>query len=307
MSDTRDLDESAITVHDTTLGSDSAPAITHGRPGKSARRAKDVVWYLFLSLISLVVLFPIYMTLVRALSTPAAYINEGLPLYPVKIEWDIFRRAFETGDMGQKMIVSGVVTVIIAGAQLITSVLAAYAFAFLRFPFKRVIFVLTMATLMLPIEVTLIPNITNVRNWGLLNSYAGLTLPFLATAFGIFLIRQGFLGIPKDLLDAAKLDGYGHFAFMTRIAVPVTRPVVASFAVISLLAAWNQYLWPRAVVSVAEWETVQIGLKSLVASNVEESNIGFAGALIAAIPVLLLLIFLQRHLIRGLTAGAVKG
>ena len=301
------MSESAITLHDTELGAEQAPAITGGRPGKSARRAKDVVWYLFLTLISLVVLFPIYMTLVRALSTPAAYINEGLPLYPVKIEWDIFRRAFETGDMGQKMIVSGVSTAIIAGAQLVTSVLAAYAFAFLRFPFKRVIFVLTMATLMLPIEVTLIPNITNVRNWGLLNSYAGLTLPFLATAFGIFLIRQGFLGIPKDLLDAAKLDGYGHFAFMIRIAVPVTRPVVASFAVISLLAAFNQYLWPRAVVSVAQWETVQIGLKSLVASNVEESNIGFAGALIAAIPVLLLLIFLQRHLIRGLTAGAVKG
>lgn len=307
MSDTHDLEESALRVHDTTLGPDAAPAITHGRPGKSARRAKDIAWYLFLSFISLLVLFPIYMTLVRALSTPAAYINEGLPLYPVKIEWDIFRRAFETGDMGQKMIVSGVSTAIIAGCQLVTAILAAYAFAFLRFPFKRVIFVLTMATLMLPIEVTLIPNITNIRNWGLLNSYAGLTLPFLATAFGIFLIRQGFLGIPKDLLDAAKLDGYGHFAFMTRIAVPVTRPVVASFAVISLLAAWNQYLWPRAVVSVAEWETVQIGLKSLVASNVEESNIGFAGALIAAIPVLLLLIFLQRHLIRGLTAGAVKG
>ena len=107
--------------------------------------------------------------------------------------------------------------------------------------------------------------------------------------------------------DAAKLDGYGHFAFMTRVAVPVTRPVVASFGVIALLAAWNQYLWPRAVVTVSEWETVQIGLKSVAASNVEESNIGFAAAIIAALPVLLLLIFLQRQLIRGLTAGAVKG
>lgn len=276
-------------------------------PGKHARTAKDVGWYVFLSLLSLFVLFPVWMTLVRALSTPVAYVNEGLPLYPVDVQWDIFSRAFSEGELGRRMWLSAIVTVIIAAAQLVTSILCAYAFAFLRFPFKRLVFVVFMATLMLPIEVTLIPNVTTIRNLGWLNSYPGLTVPFLATAFGIFLIRQGFMGIPRDLLDAAKLDGYGHFAFMTRVAVPITRPVVASFGVISLLAAWNQYLWPRAVVTVSEWETVQIGLKSVAASNVEESNIGFAAAIIAALPVLLLLIFLQRQLIRGLTAGAVKG
>ena len=275
-------------------------------PGKHARTAKDIGWYVFLSILSLFVLFPVWMTLVRALSTPVAYVNEGLPLYPVDIQWNIFSRAFSEGELGRRMWLSAIVTVIIAAAQLVTSILCAYAFAFLRFPFKRLVFVVFMATLMLPIEVTLIPNVTTIRNLGWLNSYPGLTVPFLATAFGIFLIRQGFMGIPRDLLDAAKLDGYGHFAFMTRVAVPITRPVVASFGVISLLAAWNQYLWPRAVVTVSEWETVQIGLKSVAASNVEESNIGFAAAIIAAVPVLLLLIFLQRQLIRGLTAGAVK-
>lgn len=312
---------------DTIALNDPTPVLgeAHGAvgvlPGKHARTAKNVGWYVFLSALSLIVLFPVWMTLVRALSTPVAYVNEGLPLYPVDVEWgrlsffglfsipfpDIFPRAFNEGELGQRMWLSAVVTVIIAAAQLVTSVLCAYAFAFLRFPFKRLVFVLFMATLMLPIEVTLIPNVTTIRNLGWLDSYQGLTVPFLATAFGIFLIRQGFMGIPRDLLDAAKLDGYGHFAFMTRVAVPITRPVVASFGVISLLAAWNQYLWPRAVVTVSEWETVQIGLKSVAASNVEESNIGFAAAIIAAVPVLLLLIFLQRQLIRGLTAGAVKG
>ena len=297
-----------ITMHDPTPVLGAAAATTTGDlPGKSARTAKDVGWYLALSALSLFVVFPVYMTLVRALSTPVAYINDGLPLYPVAIEWDIFRRAFTEGELGRRMVLSAVVTVIIASCQLATSILCAYAFAFLRFPFKRLVFVLFMATLMLPIEVTLIPNVGTIRNMGWLNSYPGLTVPFLATAFGIFLIRQGFMGIPTDLLDAAKLDGYGHFAFMARVAVPVTRPVVASFGVISLLAAWNQYLWPRAVVTVSQWETVQIGLKSVAASNVQESNIGFAAAIIAALPVLVLLIFLQRHLIRGLTAGAVKG
>ena len=268
---------------------------------------KKAAWYAVLTLLSVVVLFPIYMTLVRALSTPVAYLQKGQPLYPVDIQWDIFRRAWDEGDLGTKMALSALVTVTIVAAQLITALLAAYAFTFLRFPFRRLLFALFMATLMLPIEVTLIPNVQTMRSWHLLNSYPGLALPFLATAFGTFLIRQGFMGIPNDLRDASQLDGFGHLAFLRRVAIPVTRPVIASFAVISFLGAWNQYTWPRAVVSQAKWETIQIGLKSLSAARPEENNIGLAAAIIAAIPILVLLIVLQRQLIRGLTAGAVKG
>jgi sn-glycerol 3-phosphate transport system permease protein len=268
---------------------------------------KKVAWYSGLTALSIIVLFPIYMTIVRALSTPAVYVREGQPLYPVAIQWDVFSRAWDRGDLGEKIIVSAVVTVVIVAAQLITSVLAAYAFVFLDFPFKRVLFILFMATLMLPIEVTLIPNVDTIRELGWLNSYPGLTAPFLATAFGTFLIRQGFLGVPGDLRDAAQLDGFGHAGFLWRVAIPVTRPVIASFAVIAFLSAWNQYTWPRAVVTEGQWETMQIGLKSLSAATVDQSNLALAAALIASIPVLALLIFLQKHLIRGLTAGAVKG
>jgi sn-glycerol 3-phosphate transport system permease protein len=268
---------------------------------------KQVLWYLALTALSLVVLFPVYMALVRALSTPVSYVKAGQPLHPVDIQWDIFRRAWDQGQLGQKMVVSAVVTVVIVVAELVTAMLAAYAFTFLVFPFKRLCFALFMATLMLPIEVTLIPNVQTIRDLHLLNSYPGLVGPFLATAFGTFLIRQGFMGIPRDLRDASQLDGFGHLAFLRRVAVPVTRPVIASFAVISFLSAWNQYTWPRAVVTQGRWETIQIGLKSLSAAKVEESNIGLAAAIIAALPILILLILLQRQLIRGLTAGAVKG
>jgi sn-glycerol 3-phosphate transport system permease protein len=268
---------------------------------------KKVTWYVILTALSILVLFPIYMTLVRALSTPAVYVREGQPLYPVSIEWNVWSRAWDLGNLDQKIIVSAVVTVIIVVGQLVTSVLAAYAFAFLEFPLKRVLFLVFMATLMLPIEVTLIPNVQTIRELGWLNSYQGLSVLFLATAFGTFLIRQGFMGVPRDLRDASQLDGYGHLSFLWRIAIPVTRPVIASFAVISFLSAWNQYTWPRAVVTEGRWETIQIGLKSLSAATVEQSNVALAAAIIAALPVLGLLIFLQRHLIRGLTAGAVKG
>lgn len=268
---------------------------------------KRLAWYLGLTVLSVVVLFPVYMTVVRALSTPRSYLREGNPLTPVDVQWDVWSRAFGEGDLGRKFVVSAVVTVIIVAVQLVTSVLAAYAFTFLDFPGRRAVFLVFMATLMLPIEVTLIPNVEIMRDLGWLNSYPGLTAPFLATAFGIFLLRQGFLGIPRDLRDAATLDGFGHLAFLRRVAIPVTRPVVASFAVIAFLGAWNQYTWPRAVVSEADFETVQIGLQSLSARTVDESNIALAAALLAALPVLALLVFLQRHLIRGLTAGAVKG
>lgn len=270
-------------------------------------RWRQAGWYVLLTGLSVVVLFPIYMTLVRALSTPASYFREGQPLHPVDIQWDVFARAFSEGDLGSKAVTSGVATALIVGAQLVTSVIAAYAFAFLDFPGRRLLFAAFMATLMLPIEVTLIANVQTMRDLGWLNSYQGLAGPFLATAFGTFLLRQGFLGIPRDLRDAATLDGFGHLAFLRRVALPVTRPVVAAFTVVSFLAAWNQYTWPRAVVSESRWETIQIGLRSLSAATVDQGNIGLAAALLAALPVFALLIFLQRHLIRGLTAGAVKG
>jgi len=270
-------------------------------------RTTKVAWYVLLTALSVVVLAPVCLTLVRALSTPASYVREGLPPWPVDVQWDVWSRAFTDGELGRKLLVSALVTLVIVVCQLLTAVLAAYAFTFLDFPLRRTLFALFMATLMLPIEVTLIPNVQTVRSWGWLNSVPGLTAPFLATAFGVFLVRQGFLGIPRDLRDAAQLDGFGHLGFLRRVAVPVTRPLIASFAVIAFLSAWNQYTWPRAVVTEERWETIQIGLRSLSARTVDESNIGMAAALIAAVPVLTVLVLLQRHLVRGLTAGAVKG
>jgi sn-glycerol 3-phosphate transport system permease protein len=263
--------------------------------------------YAGLTTLAVVVLFPVYMTVVRALSQPRAYVEAGQPPWPVDVEWDVFSRAFSEGQFSRKFLVSAIVTIVIVAGQLVTSVLAAYAFTFLRFPFRDALFLVFMATLMLPIEVTLIPNAQTVRSLGWLNSYPGLVAPFLATAFGTFLLRQGFRGIPRDLLDAAQLDGFGHLAFLRRVALPVTRPIVASFGVIAFLAAWNQYTWPRAVVNEREWETVQIGLKTATTVSAEQTNLAYAAAIIVALPILFLLIFLQRQIVRGLTAGAVKG
>lgn len=263
--------------------------------------------YVVLSALSLLVLFPIYMLILRALSSPLRYISAGQPLYPVDIQWDVFTRAFNQAHLGRAMALSLVVTLVIVIAQLLTSVLAAYAFAFLEFPLKKLMFVLVVATLLLPIEVTLIANVEIIRKLHLLNSVQGLTFPFLATAIGIFLIRQGFLGIPRDLRDASTLDGYGHLRFLFRVAMPMSKPIIGSFIVISFLGAWNQYVWPRFATDRNAWQTVQVALRTIGSENPDQMNMQFAAAILAALPLLVLLIFFQRQIVRGLTAGAVKG
>lgn len=279
------------------------------------RTIRSLGWCALLGALALVVLFPVWMTLARALSDGSATLfaktPSALPYSP--IQWGAFTKAFSQAELGRPLLVSALVTIIIVVAQTATSIAGAYAFAFLEFPFKRLLFALTAATLLLPIEVTLLANIQTLQNIGLIDPGQGfvqaigsLTLPFLASAFGIFLIRQGFLGIPHDLRDAAQLDGYGDIGFLWRVAIPTTRPVIGSFVLIAFLGAYNQYVWPRFSVKANRWDTIQIALRRFGLDNPDQLNLGFAAAIIAAVPVLILLLVFQKQLIRGLTAGAVK-
>lgn len=291
----------------TTVDPTPPPAPVAPRRSSLRTTMSKVVTYLLLTFLSLIVLFPIYMLILRALSSPLRYIAAGQPLHPVDIQWDVFSNAFTQANLGRAMGLSFVVTMVIVVAQLLTSILAAYAFAFLDFPGKTLMFVVVIGTLLLPIEVTLIANVEIIRTLGMLNSVQGLTLPFLATALGIFLIRQGFLGIPKDLRDASELDGYGHLRFLFKVAVPMTKPIIGSFLVISFLGAWNQYVWPRFAADEESWQTIQVALRTFGQREVDQLNFGFAAAILSALPLVALLIIFQRQLIRGLTAGAVKG
>jgi sn-glycerol 3-phosphate transport system permease protein len=265
-------------------------------------------WYLALTALAVIVLAPIYFLIVRAISNPSTSLTSSV-LTPTwgDLRFDGFGKAWSRGDLDSAMIRTLIVTCLITGFQVATSVLAAYAFAFLDFPLKKVIFAFFMATLLLPVEVTLLPNLQTMRDLDWFNTYQGLVVPFAASAFGTFLIRQGFLGIPAEIRDAARLEGWGHFAFLWRFAVPLTRPVIASFTVISFLGAFNQYLWPRAVITNTEsWSTIQLALRGLTTS-VQESHIPVSGAIITALPIVILLALFQRQIVSGLTAGAVKG
>jgi sn-glycerol 3-phosphate transport system permease protein len=276
-------------------------------PGHRARVWKTIGRYALLTFVAVIVLFPIYITLVNSLLKPEQITQQPPKLFPSDPQWHTYRDAWTNGHMGTYLRNSFIVTAIITVGQVVTAVLAGYAFAFLRFPFRRTLFVVFLATLMVPFEVTIVVNVTTVSDLGLYNTYAGLAVPFLATGFGAFLMRQTFLTVPSELRDAAALDGYGHLRFLTRIAVPLARPAVAALTVFAFLAAWNQYLWPLLVTKHEKLRTVQIGLRELYQSSFANVNLTFAGAIIAVVPLVVLLLVFQKHLVRGLTAGAVKG
>ena len=168
------------------------------------------------------------------------------------------------------------------------------------------LFVVFLATLMVPFEVTIVTNVTTISNLGWYDTYAGLAVPFLATGFGAFLMRQAFLTLPHDLRDAAALDGYGHRRFLLRVAVPLARPAVAALRVFAFLAAWNQYLWPLLSPRTSGCARCRSACKQLQQSF-SQVNVTFAGVVIAVIPLVILLLLFQKQLVRGLTTGAVKG
>ena len=263
--------------------------------------------YALLTFCAVVVFAPIYVAIVLAVQPGARAVDFPGVLLPKSLTLEPLRDAWRVGHLGRYLLTSAVVTACIVVGQVATSILAAYAFAFVQFPFKRTVFVVFLATLMVPAEATIVANYETVQKLGWLDSYQGLVAPFLATAFGTFLIRQAFLGVPRDLRDATALDGYGHWGFLRHVAVPLARPAIAAFTVFSFLLSWNQYLWPLLVTNEDAHRTVQIGLKSLVGQNVANLNLPAAGAVIAGLPIFVLLLVFQRQLIRGLTSGAVKG
>jgi sn-glycerol 3-phosphate transport system permease protein len=261
--------------------------------------------YALLGIVTFLVLFPIYTTVIAALK-PGSEVLEN-PLLPTTVTFDVLVEAWNEGRLGRYLFNSFVVAFVVTVAQVITSVLAAYAFAILQFPGKRILFLLFVATLLVPAEATLVVNLDTVDGLGWLNTYQGLAVPFLATAFGIFLLRQVFLTLPRDLRDAAAIDGVGHLGFLRHVAIPLVRPTIGALALFSFLGTWNQYLWPNLVINEADMNTVQSGLRLLSRSSLSEPNLVMAGTVIAAVPIFVALFAFQRQLVRGLTAGAVKG
>lgn len=230
-----------------------------------------------------------------------------LQILPSRLSLDNYRRAWEQVPFPKFFLNSFVTTSAATLVKVGLGVTSAYALVFLHFPGRRVVFWFIVGSLMVPFEVVLIPNYVTVAEFGWLNTYAGMVVPGLGVAFGAFLLHQSFKTLPTEIIEAARLDGVTHLGLLTRIVVPMSRPAIAAFALITAVAKWNEYLWPRLVTTRDSTTTLPVGLTLLRDSEgLNEWGPIMAGALIVALPVVPLMLIAHRRLVDGLTGG-VKG
>ncbi len=257
----------------------------------------------------LIVAFPLYLALVASTHTADAIVQSPMPLLPGTHLWDNYQAAlFGSGKLGSNtnvvhmMWVSFVVAMVITVGKIAISLLSAFAIVYFRFPFKMLCFWAIFVTLMLPVEVRILPTYKVVADLGLLNSYAGLTLPLIASATATFLFRQFFLTVPDELVEAARIDGAGPMRFFKDVLVPLSRTSIAALFVIQFIYGWNQYLWPLLMTTSEDMYPVVIGIKRMLAGGeaAVDWNIVMATAIIAMLPPAAVVMLMQKWFVKGL-------
>lgn len=263
--------------------------------------------YLILIIAAIIILYPIWSTFNIAMMSDTEMGSYPPLQFPTAIRFENIQRALSQAPLGRYLFNSVVQSSLVMVGQLITACLAAYAFAFIEFKWRNFFFLVFLSTMMIPWEATIIPNYLLIKTLGWTDTFQGLAIPFMATGFGTFLLRQFFLKIPHELKDAATMDGCGSFRFLMTIVLPLARPALGTLAVYSFLQTYNQYLWPLLITNNSSMRTVQIGITLLQDEERLMINIVMAGVIFILIPTLTLFVVSNRQLIRGLTAGAVKG
>jgi len=257
----------------------------------------------------LVVAFPLYLALIASTHTAEAIVQVPMPLLPGSNMWETYKAAlFGDGKLGSNttvahmMWVSFVTAMVITVGKISISLLSAFAIVYFRFPFKMFFFWAIFVTLMLPVEVRILPTYKVVADLGMINTYAGLTLPLIASATATFLFRQFFLTVPDELVEAARMDGAGPMRFFKDILLPLSKTSIAALFVIQFIYGWNQYLWPLLMTTSEDMYPVVIGIKRMLAGGeaANDWNIVMATAILAMLPPALVVILMQKWFVKGL-------
>lgn len=268
--------------------------------------ARTLAAWVFLALGMIVALFP-FAWMLRSAFADDTFVR-GVSLLPERFTLDNFASAWLDGGMGVAMLNGAIVTLGILALQLATGIPAAYVFAKLRFRGRDSWYAIVLVSLLVPAQAIAVPMFLGVNVLGLTNTYTALILPFSVSAFGIFLLRQYMVTIPDALLDAARMDGFGHGRILLRVVVPLSRPAILTFSLFSVFASWNEYLWPLLVARTSEMRTPPLALALLQSDPV---NVDFGGlaaaAVIVTLPVLVLFLFARRSFVAGIAGGEVVG
>jgi sn-glycerol 3-phosphate transport system permease protein len=219
-----------------------------------------------------------------------------------------YPEAWNAAPFARFYINSFITTLAAGGSKMLLAVMSAYALAFLRFPGRSAVFVVILAALMVPEQTTIIPNYLTVSWLGWINTYQGIIVPKAATVFGTFLMRQYFLTLPREVLEAAEIDGAGHLRRMWSVALPLARPALVTTGLFAVVSEWNEFLWPLIITNSTEMRTLPVGIASLFElEGLSAWGVVMAGSMFVMAPVIVLFVWCQRYIVEGIAAGAVKG
>ena len=257
--------------------------------------------------IAAVALLPLLWMLSVSFMQPGAASSLPPPLLPSHPTLENYRQLFGFAGMGRYLSNSFVIAGGVTLVSLVFNLMAGYAFAKLHFRGRERVFQVLLGALVIPAQVTMMPLFLMLKGLGLVNTYAGVMLPMLATVFGIFLVRQYARTVPDELLEAARIDGAGEWRIFTRIVLPLLKPIIVTLAIFTFLASWNDFMWPLIIITGQEHYTLPVALAALSREHVQDSELMMAGSVVTTLPVLLLFLALQRYYLQGLLLGSVKG
>jgi len=287
----------------------AAPRAVPARRRRDPRRTwGQVALYAVLTIGALIILLPLFWILLTSFKTDSDAINNPASPVPSPFSFEAYQTLFTSNEPILRWFLNSLA----AGALqtliiLVTASMGAYALARLDFPGKKLVFGAIVLTLFVPPVIFLIPNYLIVQNFGWLDSIWAITVPGAAGAFGIFFLRQFFLNLPAEIEEAARLDGAGDIRIFAQIILPLSRPAIATLAVLAFLANWNDFLWPIYVLLTPEHQTLQPGLAVLQGAYSTHYGIVMAGAVIASVPVMILFVLAQRHIVESVAASGLKG
>jgi multiple sugar transport system permease protein len=265
-------------------------------------------WYLTLGLVAILVIVPFVWMISTSLKGTKEVFAYPPAWIPHEWRWQNYIDAWQSAPFARYFLNSFITAFCVTLGQLITCSLAAFAFARMNFKGKNFMFVLFLSTTMISTQVTLIPSYLVIKELGWQDTYQGLIVPFLANAFGIFILRQAFMTLPRELEDAARLDGCGRLRFLWLIAIPLTRPVLSAQALFAFMGNWNAYLWPLIVTNRQEMRTLQIGLRYFVSQEgATRWGIYMAAAVMVTLPVILFYFLVQKGFVEGIATTGIKG
>lgn len=267
-----------------------------------------VAGYVAMVAVLAVVALPLYWVLVTSFKTPDMVYIQPPKWWPEPVTADPYLRVVEQVPFVRYFTNSLIITGALVAAKLTLGILSAYAFVYLRFPGRSAVFMLVLAALMVPNQITVISNYALIAQLGWINTFQGIILPLAGVAFGTFLMRNHFLTLPFEIIEAARMDGCGHLKLLFRVLLPMSWPTVVAFALISIVNEWNEYLWPFLVASDETVAPLQVGLARLISTDAYiDWPMVMAATVLTITPILVVFLLLQRHMIKGLTSGAVKG